>query len=43
VKNSGFKTAIYFGLGRIAPADDYDGEDGKWFLGPGQPTFGFLP
>ena len=27
VKNSDFKTATYVGLGRIAPADYYDGED----------------
>jgi uncharacterized cupin superfamily protein len=27
VKNADFKTATYVGLGRIAPADYYDGED----------------
>ena len=27
VKNGDFKTATYVGLGRIAPADYYDGED----------------
>jgi len=28
VKNADFKTATYVGLGRIAPTDYYDGEDG---------------
>ena len=28
VKNADFKTATYVGLGRVAPADYYDGEDG---------------
>jgi uncharacterized cupin superfamily protein len=28
VKNADFKTATYVGLGRIVPADYYDGEDG---------------
>ena len=28
VKNADFKTASYAGLGRMAPADYYDGEDG---------------
>jgi uncharacterized cupin superfamily protein len=27
VKNADFKTATYVGLGRLAPADYYDGED----------------
>jgi hypothetical protein len=27
VKNADFKTASYAGLGRMAPADYYDGED----------------
>jgi hypothetical protein len=27
IKNADFKTATYVGLGRIAPADYYDGED----------------
>jgi len=28
VKNADFKTATYVGIGRLAPADYYDGEDG---------------
>jgi hypothetical protein len=28
VKNADFKTASYTGLGRLVPADYYDGEDG---------------
>ena len=28
IKNADFKTATYVGLGRIEPADYYDGEDG---------------
>jgi hypothetical protein len=28
VKNADFKTATYVGLGRLASADYYDGEDG---------------